>query len=190
MDYAGSWPRARCASRRKASGAYHRGALARGGSRGTLRKNRSAQATTSAERRQSEPRGSRLSGHAGSPAIDPCAGRRALLLLPATNDACHTLPRPCGAARVDGQQFLPQPGLELRGMQFAERRAAGGGFSAVAVPRGAVGEQRTQGAAAGAGENGVGEDAACFSPSLRLTQPPTPAGCRTPSVEAVKKLRA
>jgi hypothetical protein len=50
---------------------------------------------------------------------------RALLLLPATNDAGHTVPRPRVATRVDGKQFLPQPGFELRGMQFAERRTEG-----------------------------------------------------------------
>ena len=65
------------------------------------------------------------------------------------------------SAGEDGMELLSQPGIELLGMQFTERGAAGGRFPAVAVPRGPIGEQRTQGAAASAGEDGGREDAAC-----------------------------
>ena len=50
--------------------------------------------------------------------------------------------------------------IELLGVQFAERRAAGGGLSAVAVSQRQAGEWRTKGAAAGARKDGGGEDAA------------------------------
>lgn len=55
---------------------------------------------------------------------------------------------------------MSQSGVELLGMQFAKGGAAGGGFSELAVPRAAVGKRRVEGAAAGAGEDRVGEDAA------------------------------
>ncbi len=111
-------------------------------------------------RRGCESGGRRFSGKAGAAGSDSRARGRLLLLLPAANDrgdAVYRSHRPSGADRAE---WTSQPGLELLGMQSAERRAAGGGFSAVAVPRVAIGEQRTEGAAAGAGEDGGGKNAA------------------------------
>ena len=104
----------------------------------------------------------RLSGKAGAAGSDPRARGRLLLLLPAARDRGDAVLylityTPAGA---DGTEWLSQPGFELLGMQFAERRAEGGGFPALAVPRGAFRERRTEGAAASAGEDGVRQDAA------------------------------
>src|SRR6266404_3489500 len=58
-----------------------------------------------------------------------------MLLLFAPDHANGAVPRPCRAAGALGPQFLPQPGLELHGMQRAERRKAGRRFSPPPLPR-------------------------------------------------------
>src|SRR5882762_10133908 len=67
-----------------------------------------------------------------------------MLLLFAPHHAGGVLPGPRGAAGAVGPQFLPQPRLQLRGMQLAERRKAGRRFSPPPLSRPPLDCRRTR----------------------------------------------
>ena len=76
-----------------------------------------------------------------------------VLLLSAPDPQPRPLPGSCGAGREVWRQFVPQPGFLLPGLQLAEEGPSGRGFSAPALPRGALvgqGPQRTPARRAGA----------------------------------------
>lgn len=73
----------------------------------------------------------------------PRARGREMFLLFAQDLGSGAVPGPRRAAGAVGQQFLPQRGLELHRMQFAERGEARARFSALALPRGSLELQRT-----------------------------------------------
>jgi len=75
-------------------------------------------------------------------------------------EADGALRRPCGAACPGRAQWLPQPGVLLCGMQFAERGAAGRGFSPGTLPRRPFERRRTRQAFARAGGTCLREAAA------------------------------
>jgi hypothetical protein len=59
-----------------------------------------------------------------------------MLLLFAPDDLHGPVPGSRGATGTVGVKFLPQPGLQLHRMQFAERRKTRRRFPPLALPRG------------------------------------------------------
>jgi hypothetical protein len=100
------------------------------------------------------------------------------------SDGVDAMPRSHHSARAEGTEWLSQLGFKLHGMQFAEERTAGGGFSAVAVSQRPAGEWRTKRAAAGAGEDGGGEDAAGGGWGKKLSRGTPLRGRGTPAYPA------
>src|ERR1700738_1589091 len=66
-----------------------------------------------------------------------------MLLLFAPHSEDSAVPGPRRAAGAVGPQFLPQSGIELYGMQLAERGRAGRGFSPPPLPRAPLERDRT-----------------------------------------------
>src|SRR5216684_1970931 len=64
--------------------------------------------------------------------------------LPAPHAQPGTLPGPRGAARGKWEQFVPQPGFLLYGMQLGEKGPRGRGFFTPALPRRALVRRRPQ----------------------------------------------
>src|SRR5260370_2463208 len=67
-----------------------------------------------------------------------------MLLLHAPDHPGSAVPRPRRAAGSLGPQFVPQPGLELHGMQRAERRKSRRRFSPPPLPRTPPDRHRTR----------------------------------------------